>query len=118
MNDMMNKIEALMKDEAFFAQLQEVSTKDEIMELFAANGAAMTDADFNELGAQGIALLKEQGHIGADGELSPEMLELVSGGGKVGSILLLTGLAFASAWAGCPEGTVLCIIAGYAVLKS
>ena len=52
-----------------------------------------------------------------DGELSPEMLEMVNGGGKFGTLVLLGVLAFASAYVGHPEGTIICIIAGIAYLK-
>ena len=119
MNDMMlAKIESMMKDETFYDQLQELSSKDEIIELFSHNGIEISNEDFAEMADKGIAILKELGHIGEDGELSPEMLDAVSGGGKIGTLLLLGGLGFASACIGYPEGTVICIIAGVAVMAT
>lgn len=118
MNELtVKKMEALLNDEAFRAQFQNIDSREEIIRLFQDNGIEVTEEDFNAMAEQGIALLGEKGLISEDGELSPEMLEMVSGGGKFGTLLLLGGLAIASAYIGYPQGTVLCIIAGIAYLK-
>ena len=119
MNEMkMNQMEALLNNEAFQDQVAEVSSKDELMELFRDNGIEISEEEFDALGQKGISILKETGHMSDDGELSAEMLDMVAGGGKIGKALLCFGLAAASAYCGCAEGAVIMIICGIAVLKS
>ena len=111
------KMEALLQDEGFKAEMETKENVEQIVALYNAYGVEVTEEEFEQLGERGMELMKEKGLIDEEGELSPEMLEMVSGGGKAGKILVLVVLGVASAYFGHPEGTVLCIIAGIAVLS-
>lgn len=118
MNELnVKKMEQLLNNEDFRAEFQNTDSQEEIVRLFQEHGVEVTMEDFQAMGEKGVALLGEKGFVNEDGELSPEMLEMVNGGGKFGTLVLLGVLAFASAWAGHPEGTIICIIAGIAYLK-
>ena len=68
-NEMIARIDSLLNDESFTAELSSVTTPDEAIALFSAHGAALTLEDLSELRA-----------IQADGELTEDSLEQVSGG--------------------------------------
>lgn len=118
LNEMtVKKMENLLQEDAFRAQLEQTSCREDVLRLFQEHSIALTGEEFDELGQKGIALLGEMGYIGKDGELGPEMLEMVTGGAKWGAALVCFGLAAASAYIGYPEGTVLMVICGIACLK-
>ena len=110
------KMEALLQDEGFKAEMETKENVEQIVALYNAYGVEVTEEEFAQLADKGLELMKENGFMDEEGELSPEMLEMVSGGGKAGKIFVLTVLGIASACAGHPEGTILCIVAGIAVL--
>ena len=110
------KMEELLQDETFKAELETKETVEQVVALYNAYGVEVTEEEFEQLGDKGMELMKEKGLMDEEGELSPEMLEMVSGGGKIGKLFVLTALGIASAYVGHPEGTVLCIVAGIAVL--
>ena len=117
-NTKIMKMDSLLNDDAFVNQLQEVSSRNDLLTLFRAHGVDVTDEEFQDMAQEGCTILKEIGHLSDDGELSPELLDLVSGGARWGAALLCFVLAAASAYVGYPQGTVIMVVCGVAALAS
>lgn len=109
------RVEGLFGNPDFCEQFQHVHTQDEMLRVFNENGADLTAEELEEMKAQGMQLLRENGHVDENGEMSPELLDLVSGGG-LGKALLCWGAAAVCIYLGAAGPAVIFIIVGLACL--
>ena len=90
-SEMAARLEALLMDEEFSSTLLEATSIREITELLRSNGIEATEEELQACGEQAISILKRDGYISEDGELTEKMLEQVAGG-KVGGKVMLAGV--------------------------
>lgn len=99
-SEMAAKLESLLMDEEFSATILKATSIKEIVEILRSNGIEATEEELQECGEQAMAILKKDGYLSEDGELTEEMLENVAGGGIGGKVMLagagMMGLALAS----------------------
>ncbi len=74
------KMTELLAEEEFARNIQEAGSYENAYTLFTENGVDASYEDFMNYIEECRKHLAEQGHISEDGELSMEMLELISGG--------------------------------------
>lgn len=113
------KMKEIFADEAFVKSLMELESAAEVQEALKEKGIELTEDDIMAL--RDIILKVEEGEISReqleswaaqaeDGELPEEMLELVSGGLLISSLLI--GIAITTAATGVAVGTTVGIGAG------
>lgn len=113
------KMKEIFADEAFVKSLMELESAAEVQEALKEKGIELTEDDIMAL--RDIILKVEEGEISReqleswaaqaeDGELPEEMLELVSGGFVISSLLI--GIAITTAATGVAVGTTVGIGAG------
>lgn len=113
------KMKEIFADEAFVKSLMELESAAEVQEALKEKGIELTEDDIMAL--RDIILKVEEGKISReqleswaaqaeDGELPEEMLELVSGGLLISSLLI--GIAITTAATGVAVGTTVGIGAG------
>ena len=113
------KMKEVLSDEAFFKSLFELETVAEVQAALREKGIELTEEEI--LGVRDLLIKVEEGGISAeqleswaaqaeDGELPEEMLELVSGGLLISSLLI--GIAITTAATGVAVGTTVGIGAG------
>lgn len=99
-SEMAAKLESLLMDEEFSATILKATTIKEIVDILRENDIEVTEDDLQACGEQAMAILKKDGYISEDGELSEQVLESVAGGGIGGKVMLagagMMGLALAS----------------------
>lgn len=88
--EMAAKLEALLMDEDASAVILKATSLKEIAEFLCSNGIEVTEAELQDCGNQAVAILKQDGYLSEDGELSEKMLENVSGG-KIGGKVMFAG---------------------------
>ncbi len=109
------KMNVLVNDPTFMAELKKVSSGEELMELLAKNGIEMTKEEYDVALEKGTALVQKKNLFSEDGELTTEMLELVNGGGW-GKALACWAIAGACIYFGCPQAGIVMIGVGLACL--
>lgn len=111
------QLEKLMDDEEFAMKIANATSFEGMQKVFADAGVDISIGELIEMRDACAELYKEKGIISEDGELSPEMLEYVSGGKWGGWRYLKAAFAFGAAVLAGPSvaGAVL-IIGGIAVL--
>lgn len=107
--EMKTKLQELLKDEEFSRRVILATSLTEEVNLLKEYGIEISEAELQSYGEQAMDILKEDGFISEDGELSDEILEQVSGGkgwrlaalgaGMMGTALLSDYLAGACAFA-------------------
>lgn len=113
------KMKESFADEAFVKSLMELESAAEVQEALKEKGIELTEDDIMAL--RDIILKVEEGELSReqleswaaqaeDGELPEEMLELVSGGLLISSLLI--GIAITTAATGVAVGTTVGIGAG------
>ena len=113
------KMKEVLSDEAFVKSLFELETVAEVQAALQEKGIELTEEEI--LGVRDLLIKVEEGGISAeqleswvaqaeDGELPEEMLELVSGGLLISSLLI--GIAITTAATGVAVGTTVGIGAG------
>lgn len=113
------KMKEVLSDEAFVKRLFELETVAEVQAALREKGIELTEEEI--LGVRDLLIKVEEGGISAeqleswaaqaeDGELPEEMLELVSGGLLISSLLI--GIAITTAATGVAVGTTVGIGAG------
>ena len=113
------KMKEIFADEAFVKSLFELETVAEVQAALREKGIELTEEEI--LGVRDLLIKVEEGGISAeqleswaaqaeDGELPEEMLELVSGGLLISSLLI--GIAITTAATGVAVGTTVGIGAG------
>ena len=113
------KMKEVFLDEAFVKSLFELETVAEVQAALREKGIELTEEEI--LGVRDLLIKVEEGGISAeqleswaaqaeDGELPEEMLELVSGGLLISSLLI--GIAITTAATGVAVGTTVGIGAG------
>ena len=113
------KMKEVLSDEAFFKSLFELETVAEVQAALREKGVELSEEEI--LGVRDLLIKVEEGGISAeqleswaaqaeDGELPEEMLELVSGGLLISSLLI--GIAITTAATGVAVGTTVGIGAG------
>lgn len=113
------KMKEIFADEAFVKSLMELESAAEVQEALKEKGIELTEDDIMAL--RDIILKVEEGEISReqleswaaqaeDGELPEEMLEFVSGGLLISSLLI--GIAITTAATGVAVGTTVGIGAG------
>ena len=113
------KMKEVLSDETFFKSLFELETVAEVQAALREKGIELTEEEI--LGVRDLLIKVEEGGISAeqleswaaqaeDGELTEEMLELVSGGLLISSLLI--GIAITTAATGVAVGTTVGIGAG------
>ncbi|MBQ5851781.1 MAG: hypothetical protein IIW54_13365 [Lachnospiraceae bacterium] len=113
------KMKEIFADEAFVKSLMELESAAEVQEALKEKGIELTEDDIMAL--RDIILKVEEGELSReqleswaaqaeDGELPEEMLELVSGGLLISSLLI--GIAITTAATGVAVGTTVGIGAG------
>ena len=113
------KMKEIFADEAFVKSLMELESAAEVQEALKEKGIELTEDDIMAL--RDIILKVEEGEISReqleswaaqaeDGELPEEMLELVSGGLLISSLLI--GIAITTVATGVAVGTTVGIGAG------
>lgn len=92
-------LERVFAREDFQREVSSAHTMEDVFDLLHKNGIDLSDDDIDYCMDQAETVMKENGYLTEDGELSEEMLEIVSGGGLGNSIgyLLLGG---AIVWGG------------------
>lgn len=117
MNEMnIKKMEELLANEEFAQKMTEAGSYENAYQLFVENGVDATYEEFTAYLDDCRKLMEEKGLISADGELSVEMLEAVSGGRWYHSLVCFA-IAGVALYFGQAEAGVLMIIAGIAVWK-
>lgn len=111
------KMNELIHREGFAEKLQNAGSYENAYRLFSENGVDASYEEFMGLIEDSRKRMQEKEMISQDGELSEEMLELVSGGKWYHSLACwgLAALAFA---AGCPEAGLLMVFIGVAAWKA
>lgn len=109
------KIEALINEEDFLEELKKITSIDDLLKLFADNGVEMTSEEIEMIQKKGEVVMKEKGLVDENGELTEEMLNLVSGGGW-GKALLCWAVAAGCVYVGCPQAAVVFVGIGLALL--
>lgn len=109
------KMNDLVNDPNFMADLKKVTSGEELMHLLAKNGIEMTQEEYDIALEKGTALVQEKNLFSEDGELTAEMLDLVNGGGW-GKALACWAIAGACIYFGCPQAGVVMIGVGLACL--
>lgn len=89
-SDMVAKLESLLMDEEFSSAILKATSIKEIVGILHNNGIEATEAELQSCGEQAMAILKKDGYISEDGELSLELLDNVAGG-KIGGKVMLAG---------------------------
>lgn len=113
------RLKEVFLDEAFVKSLFELETVAEVQAALREKGIELTEEEI--LGVRDLMIKVEEGGISAeqleswaaqaeDGELPEEMLELVSGGLLISSLLI--GIAITTAATGVAVGTTVGIGAG------
>ena len=113
------RLKEVFLDEAFVKSLFELETVAEVQAALQEKGIELTEEEI--LGVRDLLIKVEEGGISAeqleswaaqaeDGELPEEMLELVSGGLLISSLLI--GIAITTAATGVAVGTTVGIGAG------
>lgn len=113
------RLKEVFLDEAFVKSLFELETVAEVQAALREKGIELTEEEI--LGVRDLLIKVEEGGISAeqlenwaaqaeDGELPEEMLELVSGGLLISSLLI--GIAITTAATGVAVGTTVGIGAG------
>lgn len=113
------RLKEVFSDEAFVKSLFELETVAEVQAALQEKGIELTEEEI--LGVRDLLIKVEEGGISAeqleswaaqaeDGELPEEMLELVSGGLLISSLLI--GIAITTAATGVAVGTTVGIGAG------
>lgn len=109
------KMIELEADQEFIAKLQNASTTEEKLQVFADYGIELTVEEYENACDQAFNLMEEKGYI-KDGELTEAGLELVYGGvnvgvsgvgvavGSVGLLLMMAGGGWAVWAVGCGIG--------------
>ena len=120
MNEMnIKKMEELMTNVEFADKIENAGSYENAHKLFVEEGVAVSFEEYMELINSTESALKEAGHIGEDGELGPELLELVSGGGIAGKLTAIgTWVVAGVAWYVCPPVGVVLLLAGGAAWNS
>ena len=77
---MIKKMEELLRNEEFAQKISEAGSYEKMHELFVENGVDVTREDFMAYIGDCRKTMVEKGLISEDGELSVELLEVVSGG--------------------------------------
>ncbi len=106
---MKTKLQELLKDEEFSRRVILATSLTEEVNLLKEYGIEISENELQSYGEQAMDILKEDGFISEDGELSDDILEQVSGGkgwrlaalgaGMMGTALLSDYLAGACAFA-------------------
>ena len=107
------KMEELLNNEEFVQKVVDTGSYEKAYQLFIDNGVDASYEDFMAYIEECRKLMIEKGVISEDGELSVEMLDQVSGGGK-GGALLCWALACAAFYFGCPQAGALMVFVGIA----
>ena len=90
-SDMAAKLESLLMDEEFSSTILKATSIKEIVGILHNNGIEATEEELQSCGEQAMAILKKDGYISEDGELSLELLDNVAGG-KIGGKVMLAGV--------------------------
>ena len=122
---MINDVEArkmneLMEDDAFAEKLAVANSLEEVHQLFVDNGVNVSLEEIQAGVAEIRSQMEEKGLVSEDGELSPEMLEMVSGGGwfkRIAKATLAGGTAVLAFGTGNVGAGVLLCIACYGSLR-
>ena len=96
---MIKKMEELLKNEEFAQKIKDAGSYENMHKLFVENGVDVTREDFMAYIEDCRKTMVEKGLMSEDGELSAELLEVVSGGISdlwfgIGSIIVGAGLCF------------------------
>lgn len=106
-------MDSLMENEEFLQQFEKANSMDSLYALFVENGVDFSQEELQASVDEMHRRMEENGLISASGELSPEMLDLVSGGGwarricKAAFAGSVAALAFTVGMPGA--GVLLCI---------
>lgn len=108
------KMEELLANEEFAQNIADAGSYENAYKLFSENGVDASYDDFMAYIEDCRNAMIEKGLISEDGELSAEMLDMVSGGGKGGALLCFigAGLCFASGQGG---GGFMLVVVGIAL---
>ena len=92
------KMQALLENEEIMNQVMTATSLEAEVEILHENGIEITVDELKACGDEGMAVLKDAGYIGEDGELSMEMLENVSGGKglSIGGKMIVTGVGMSA----------------------
>ncbi len=109
-----NLLNSMAKDEEMAQKLVDAGSYEKAYEVLTENGFTASYEEYTAYLADIRKQMEEKGLVTEDGELSAEMLDMVSGGKwyQVVGLFAAAGVAF---YFGCPEGGVLLIVAGIAV---
>lgn len=88
--EMAAKLEMLLMEEEFNARVLQACSLAEIVGILREHGVETTVEELQACGDQGMDILKQDGYISEDGELSEKMLDAVAGG-KIGGKVMLAG---------------------------
>lgn len=91
------RIDELFEDEMFCNEIEKATSKEEIHQVLVENGVEIEFDDFVEGIEGGKQALKDNGYINNNGELSEELLQMVSGGGwgsRIFKSMVAGGTAF------------------------
>lgn len=107
------KMEELLANEEFAQKIADAGSYEKAYQLLIENGMDTSYDDFMAYIEECRKTMVEKGLISEDGELSVEMLDKVSGGGKGSAIFcwVLAGVAFGF---GCPQAGALMVLCGIA----
>lgn len=89
--EMTAKLEALLSDEEFSEKALQATSIEEIAKLLQDNGIDATAEELQKCGEEAVEILKKDGYLLEDGELSEKMLDMVSGGKKLGKNAMWAG---------------------------
>ena len=88
--EMGTKLEMLLMEEEFSAKILQACSLTEIVGILRDHGIEATEEALQACGDQGMDILKKDGYLSEDGELSEQMLDAVAGG-KIGGKVMLAG---------------------------
>ncbi|MBQ8398728.1 MAG: hypothetical protein IJX08_02040 [Clostridia bacterium] len=108
------KMEELLTNEDFAAKIEEAGSYENAHKLFVENGVDVSYEEFSSFIRQSGDAMKAHGYVSEDGELSAELLELVSGGGIGGKVAaIFTWVGAGVAYSVCPPaGVALWLLGG------
>lgn len=111
------KMNELVENEEFAQKILAAGSCENAYKLFVENGVDASYEDFAAHIEESRKVMVEKGLISEDGELSVEMLEAVSGGGKGASVFLwvCAGVAFG---VGCAGLGAIFVVAGMGAWSS
>ena len=105
------KMEALLAEEEFAIKIEGSGSYEKAYALFVEEGVTVSYEEFMDFIHESEKAMKSSGLISEEGELGPELLEMVSGGGKGAAIA--TWVVAGVAWYVCPPaGVVLWLVGG------